>query len=231
MISNLSTAPVTFKSTQITNKKPTSVDEIPSLDSRYTTNEQKHKTVTILGSSKGTDQIANAMGKASQAADELIKKGYNVLTGCGNSGIMRAAYNAAHEAETNPFNKKAGENLAIVVSPLWGDENLEDCRIIGIADSEAERIKKFEKTSDNFIVFPGSAATLQEAATLITDKVYPKGDDTPKNIFLVGKEYFKGLKEQYDRIYEAGLLKVKPENLFKVVDSTEEILQNFPEVE
>ncbi len=208
---------------------PATFDEVPPLDARFTGPESRARTVTILGSSKSVDPIKEQVALSAQAAGELIRRGYNVLTGAGNAGVMGAAYAAASEsASAAPQSgSPRGENLSIVVRPAWGDENLADARAIGIADSEAERIEKFTKASDSFLIFPGSAGSLQEAATLIAKNAY-RGKEALKRIILVGRDFFGGLSQQYQRLYTDGLLKEKPETLFRVVDTAEEILELAP---
>lgn len=200
--------------------KPATFDEIPSLDERYTAPESRSRTVTVLGSSRAADPIRRHMDLAARIAGELVRRGYNILSGCGNAGIMGAAYDAAAAASKAAG---AGENLAIVVTPAWGDENLADARAIGIADSEAARIEKFRKVSDTFLVFPGGASSLQEASTLIAQNER-RGGAAPKRILFVGRDFYRGLEAQYDRLYAQGLLAAKPRELFQVVDSADEII-------
>jgi predicted Rossmann-fold nucleotide-binding protein len=207
---------------------PASFEEVPPLDARYTGPESRARTVTILGSSKSVDPIKEQIALSASAAGELIRRGYNVLTGAGNAGVMGAAYAAASDnANAAPqAGSPRGENLSMVVRPAWGDENLADARAIGIADSEAERIEKFAKASDSFLIFPGSAGSLQEAATLIAKNAY-RGKAELKRIILVGRDFFGGLSQQYQRLFADGLLKERPEALFRVVDTAEELLAGF----
>lgn len=72
------------------------------------------------------------------------------------------------------------------------------------------------------VIFPGSAATLQETTTLISNNYYGKPENR-KKIILVGKDFFKGLDMQYNTLYQAGLIKCKPDELYTLVDSEEEI--------
>lgn len=51
---------------------------------------------------------------------------------------MGEVYNAAKEVSMKDSTGKPLQNLAIIVEPLWGDENLHDCIPIGKANSEAE---------------------------------------------------------------------------------------------
>ena len=198
--------------------------DIPSLDTKYTKPQQTQKTVAILGSSKTTEPLMEYMELCSQTTKELVKNGYNIVTGCGTNGIMGAAYNAAKEASAVNLEGKPIQNLAIIVKPLWGDENLKDCVIIGKASSEAERIIKFTKVADNFVFFPGGTTTLQEAATIIRYNVHSE-ENKFKQIILVGKEYFAGLKHQYETMAKMQLVKKAPETIFKILSEKNEIVK------
>jgi len=204
---------------------PASFDEIPALDERYATPASRARTVTVLGSSKSVDPIKEQVALSGEVSGELIRRGFNVLTGAGNAGVMGASYAAA--AKNADAAGSRGENLVVAVRPAWGDENLSDARAVGIADSEAERIEKFAKISDSIVIFPGSAGSLQEAATFIAKNAY-RGKSPLKRILLVGRDFFGGLSQQYRRLFADGLLKDAPEVLFRVVDTAEEILAEFP---
>ena len=197
---------------------------IPSLDNKYTKPEQTKKAVVVLGSSKTTEPLMEYMELCSQTTKELVQNGYNIVTGCGTKGIMGAAYNAAKDASVVNLEGKPLQNLAIVVKPLWGDENLNDCVIIGKASSESERIIKFTKVADNFVIFPGGTTTLQEAATIIRYNVHSE-ENKFKQIILVGKEYFAGLKQQYETMAKLQLVKKAPETIFKILSEKNEIVK------
>lgn len=203
---------------------PASFAEIPEFDERYTGAESRARTVTVLGSSKSVDPIKEQVSLSAAASGELVRRGYNVLTGAGNAGVMGAAYAAA--AESADAALRRGENLVLAVRPGWGDENLSDARAIGIADSEPRRVEAFAKVSDNFLIFPGSAGSVQEAAILVAMNAY-RGKAPLKRIILVGRDFFGGISQQYQRLFEDGLLKESPEALFRVVDSLDEILSDF----
>ena len=162
----------------------------------------------------------------SETTKAFVKNGYNVVTGCGTKGIMGAAYYAAKEASAVDLNGKAIQNLAIIVNPLWGDENFEDCVVIGKASSEAERIMKFAKVADNFVIFPGGVTTLQEATTLIRYNVHTN-ENGLKKIVLVGKEFFAGLKQQYETMAAFKLLTRPADTVFKVLSEKHEILKSI----
>jgi len=201
---------------------------VPELDEKYTTPDNRAKTVTILGSSRTSDSILNSMDLCSKLTADLIRGGYNIQTGCGANGIMGSAYNSAKEnSKKDVETGKPAQNLAIIMEPAWGDEDLENCVPIGKATSEDERLTKFKRTSDTFVVFPGSATTIEETALLIQQNEYSHRGTPLKKIILVSNEFFSGLKQQYQKLFESKLLKHSPEELFTVLDSEEEILNEI----
>ena len=65
---------------------------------------------------------------------------------------MGESYNAAFK-NSKIENGKHIQNLAIIREALWGGENLDDCVIIDKATSEGDRIEKFCKVSNTFILY------------------------------------------------------------------------------
>ena len=189
---------------------------------KYKTTESKANTIAVLGSSKTTDDILKYMEICSNSVKGMVLNGKNIVTGCGTSGIMGEAYKSGYNYSLKNKNNLPKQNLGILTKPLWGDEDLEHCIPIGCAKSEAGRIEMFSQVADTILIFPGSTGTLQEAATLISKNNYGKAEDK-KKIILVGKKFFKGLIEQYNKLYKSGLIKHKPSELFTVVDSEKEL--------
>lgn len=199
------------------------IDKIPDLNSRYTTPESKQKTVAILGSSAGTEALDRYLKACSDITRYFVENDFNIVHGCGSSGIMGEVYKTAQETSIKDSTGKPVQNLAIIVQPLWGDENLEDCVLIGKANSEAERIAKFTQVADNFVIFPGSATTLQEASTLIQGNRYPKSGEV-KKVILFGSDFWEGLIAQYKKIFDMKLFKENPiGKLFHVANSKEDV--------
>lgn len=223
MLNKLSNVNISFKSGW---NNP--VESISHLDVRYTTPESRANTITILGSSRSSDNILDSMDLCSKMTKDLVVNGYNILTGCCDRGIMGAAYSAAMKNSTKDIHTgKPLQNLAIIMDPAWGDEDLVNCVTIGKATSEGDRILKFGKASDTFVVFPGRATTLQEAVSLIQQNDYaPKGEPL-KKIVLVGKDFFDGLVQQYKKLFTSKLLKHSPDELFRVLNSKKQILREI----
>lgn len=201
------------------------INNIPNLNSKYTTPESRQKTVAILGSSGSIEPLEKYLKASSDITRHFVENRFNVVHGCGSHGIMGEVYNAAKEASVKDSTGKPLQNLAIIVEPLCGDENLHDCIPIGKANSEAERITKFTQVADNFVIFPGSATTLQEASTLIQNNRYPKYGEV-KKVILFGSDFWEGLVTQYKKIFEMKLLKENPVGkFFHVANSKEEVLK------
>ncbi len=200
-----------------------SVKTIPGLNPKYTTKASKQNTVAFLGSSTSTESLEKYLKASSNITRYFIENGFNVVHGCGSKGIMGEVYRAAQIHSVKDFQGKPVQNLAVVVEPLWGDENLVDCIPIGKAKSEAERITKFTQVADNFVIFPGSAGTMQEATTLIQNNHYRK-DGEAKNVVLFGAEFWEGFVGQYKKLFDMKLLKENPiGKLFHIANSKEEV--------
>lgn len=185
--------------------------------------QKQPQTIAVLGNSRANSSIMEYMSLCADVTKSIVINGNSVIHGCGKYGIMGSAYNSAAKYSTKDENGKPEQNLAIIKEPLWGDEDLDNCVVKGISSSEAERIEMFSDNADKFLIFPGSAATMQEITTLISKNNYTPAEKR-KKIVLVGKDYFDGLSKQYEAIYKSGLLNDKPQNLFTIVDDEKEIL-------
>lgn len=191
---------------------------------KYLTPKSKANTFVVLGSSASKPDIESYVKLCSNVVQKLVLSGKNILSGCGGDGIMGACYNSAKTFSKLNCDGKPEQNLVVTVKPLWGDEDLQNCIVLFEAESEAQRIDEFIKFSNNFIIFAGSAGTLQEACALISHKYYCDKNDEQK-IILVGRKFFKGLNEQYKELYNYKLMKKSPEELYKIVENEDEILR------
>ena len=201
------------------------VYSIPDFDGFHSFPPQKNKTITVLGSSKSTKALEEYEKASADITRHFVKNGYNVVHGCGTNGIMGSVYKAASETSQ----KKNGipvQNLAILKQPLWGDENLDECKIIGQAKTEAERVEKFSRVSDRFLIFPGSTTTMQEATTLIQNNQYMPKNKEKKTIVLFGEKFWSGLVDQYKKLFDMKLLKENPiGNLFHIANTKQEVIK------
>jgi len=197
---------------------------VPVIDSRYYNPALKEKSVVVLGSSKDSAKLDKYLKACSDITRYFVENDFNIISGAGSKGIMGEAYNTAFKYSKKDVKNYPVQNLSILTEPLWGDENLENCVIIGKAKSEAERIQKFSKVSDKFLIFPGSAGTMQEVSTLVSGNVY---GSEPKKIALFGSDFWKNFADIYKKITELGLLKKPINELFRIVNSKEEVIKFF----
>ena len=202
----------------------TILKQIPVIDSKYYLPELKNKSVVVLGSSKSSAQIDKYLSACSDITKYFVENDFNIISGCSTKGIMGAAYNTAYKYSKIDKNNRPAQNLCIITEPLWGDENLKDCVIIGKAGCEADRIEKFSKVSNKFVIFPGSAGSIQEAATLVAKNVY--GSEN-KKLALYGKDFWKNFENMFKSIVNFGLLKKPLSEIFKIVNTKEELIKFF----
>jgi predicted Rossmann-fold nucleotide-binding protein len=193
--------------------------QVPAIDSRQYLPENKAKNIVILGSSRNSDGIDKYLKSCSDVTRHFIENGYNIVHGGGTTGIMGEIYSTARKYSVKDINNKPVQNLAIITEQLWGNENLNDCVLIGKATSEADRIEKFAKVSDKFVIFPGSAGTIQEATALVGKNAY----GTNKKIVLFGSDFWKPFEFVYKKIADFGLLKNK--NLFDIADKVQDVIK------
>jgi hypothetical protein len=171
--------------------------------------------VSIFGSAR-THPDDSDYEKAEKTAAKLVKAGYAVVTG-GGGGIMEAANKGASEA--GGVSVGLNINLPAEQKPNKYIGTYLDFRYFFV------RKVMFVKYSVAFVIFPGGFGTLDEFFESIgliqTRKI------KPFPVILVGREYWKGLKEWMDKALLAGG-KISPEdiNLFRIIDEPDEIV-NF----
>ena len=171
--------------------------------------------VSIFGSARTHSDDSNYK-KAEETAAKLVKGGYAVVTG-GGPGIMEAANKGASEA--GGVSVGLNINLPAEQKPNKYIGTYLDFRYFFV------RKVMFVKYSVAFVIFPGGFGTLDEffesVGLIQTHKI------KPFPVILVGREYWKGLKDWMDKALLAGG-KISPEdiNLFRIIDEPDEIV-NF----
>lgn len=197
------------------------------LNPKYTISEMKSNTYTILGGSRSEGSALRYMGLCDEIVTTLVKDGKYIVTGNGDKGIMGAAYDAAaqHSSRAIKTNKPL-QNLTIEIDPPYGNER-SNCVIIGRANSEIKRSKKFTQVSNNFLIFPGRATTIQEGITLIRENDYKKQGVTLNKIILVGKTFWEHLLKHYQNMEKNGDLNHKVSELFSLVNSKKGMIRNL----
>lgn len=186
------------------------IKQLPDLDEGYTTLESRAKTVGTFGSSRVSTEILSDIQLSPLLIKDILSNKRNIVHGGGSYGLMGTFTTSGRIHSTKDHSGKPLQNLAIIMNPPYGDEDIHSCLPIGTAPTEEARVQKFMQVADTFLIQKGSTATLKEATSVV---------GTNKNIILIGKEFFAGLKKQYQQLFTAGYIEYKPEDLFELFDA------------
>jgi uncharacterized protein (TIGR00730 family) len=151
---------------------------------------------------------------AEQVAKELIKKGFNVLTGAG-PGIMEAANKGAQ--------KQRGDSVGVAIElphEQCANQYIDRGRLLSFRHFFVRKVM-FVKYAHGFVVLPGGFGTLDEFFEAITLVQTDKTQKFP--IILVGSDYWKGLVEWIrSKLIEEKMISPEDLDLFHVTDSPAE---------
>lgn len=207
-------------------KRPACQDEVPlEIDPKYRTPESRARTVTVLGSSRNSEDDSD--GK--ELGYTLVSRGYNTVTGAGNKGKMGATNIGAHQAEEETGGNR-GRALGIMTRQSWGDEDFKNCDIIGQSSDDFSRVSDFTDVSDHTVVLDGGATTVAEAAMMISKAKYPEKGRQKPDISLVGDTY-EPLNDQYGNLERKGTLGAKRSDLYSRYKDVKDLLEKkFPSI-
>ena len=159
---------------------------------------------------------------AVQVSKELVKHGFNVLTG-GGPGIMEAANKGAQEQK--------GDSVGVAIElPLEQCSNnfIDKGRLKTFRHFFVRKVM-FLKYAHGFVVMPGGFGTLDEFFEAITLVQTKKTDPFP--IVLIGTDYWKGLVDWIKTVLiREKMISSDDLNLFHVTDDPVEaatIIANF----
>lgn len=177
------------------------------------------KSVAIFGSAR-----LKSDNKYYQLAEEisfkLSSRGYAIITGGGNCGIMQSANKGGKEGGSPsvgvgiqlPFEQ--GNN-----SYIDNDKNLQ-------VNYFAVRNFLMLKYTHAIIVMPGGYGTLYELFQSLTLKATGKMENCP--IILVGSEFWNGVIDWLKTtLLEEGVISQKDIDLFRVVDGSDEVVDKL----
>jgi len=147
---------------------------------------------------------------AVQVAKELVKQGFNVLTG-GGHGIMEAANKGAQEQKGNSVGVAIELPHEEVVNDYVDKGRLQKFRHFFV------RKVMFVKYAHGFIVMPGGFGTLDELFEAFT--LVQTGKTRPFPIILMGSDYWNGLVEWIKaKVVNEKMIAPEDINLFHVTD-------------
>lgn len=173
------------------------------------------KDVTVLGTKSvlpGTKYYAAAY----EVGKLLAKNNYMTLTG-GGPGIMEATNKGAFE--------HGGKSIGFTMRFKSGQERVNNylTSTIGFFFPFVRKLI-ITSPSDAFIFFPGGFGTMHQLFELLTLQETKKMNPLP--IILYGKEFWQPLMEFIHTLHtKFGTISQMDEDLIKIVDSPEEIMQ------
>ncbi len=158
---------------------------------------------------------------AEEIAEEIVSRGYGVITG-GGPGVMEAANKGA--------NKKKGKSVGLCIElPFEEPNEFIDKDKTLIFDYFFVRKVMFIRYSQGFVVMPGGLGTLDEVFEAMTLIQTEEAEKFP--IILVGSEYWKGIVDWIKKtmLLENNHISKEDLELFKIADTKEEVINILEE--
>jgi uncharacterized protein (TIGR00730 family) len=170
-------------------------------------------TVTFYGGAR-IERNSSTYNQAKALAKKFAQIGWGIVSG-GGPGIMAASLEGAREG--------GGKAVAFRIKIAGEDPIITDPDVDIVFDHFVPR-KYALRQSDVLVYAPGGLGTLDELMenlTLMKTNKYPK-----KPIFLLDKDFWSGYTQWFEKILleERGTVGADFKNLFKVVDTPEEVM-------
>ncbi|MCX6143787.1 MAG: TIGR00730 family Rossman fold protein [Ignavibacteriales bacterium] len=190
----------------------------------FTVLSKQENLVSIFGSAR-TKPGDRYYELGENVASELVKRGFNILTG-GGPGIMEAANKGAKE--------RGGGSVGVNIElPFEQDPNpfVDKKRLITFRHFFVRKVM-FVKYAHGFVVLPGGFGTLDEFFEAIT--LIQTQKTIPFPVLLMGTEYWGGLlKWMKEVMLPAGTISATDLGLFVLLDDpvkAAEIIDEFYQV-
>ena len=179
----------------------------------FTVMSKQERLVSIFGSAR-TKPGEPSYELGVRVAEELVRRGFNILTG-GGPGIMEAGNKGAQQA-------KGGSAAATIDLPHeQRTNNFVDKGRVAVFRHFFVRKVMFVKYAHGFVVLPGGFGTLDEffeAITLIQTR-----KTKPFPVVLMGRAYWQGLIDWIrTTMLPAGMISSQDLELFSVTDDPAE---------
>lgn len=174
---------------------------------------RQKRLVSIFGSAR-TKPGTKYYELASEVAKQLVKRGFNVLTG-GGPGIMEAGNRGCQEAG----GASVGVNIDL---PFEQKSNpyIDEHRLATFKHFFVRKVM-FVKYAHGFVVLPGGFGTLDEFFEAVT--LIQTGKTRPFPVILMGSEYWGGLIQwMRQTMLVAGTINESDLNYFSVTDDPSE---------
>lgn len=185
------------------------------VQSGYEILHKYHKTVTIFGSARTTED--NQYYQAARAtAHQLAKHDYAVITG-GGHGIMEAGNRGAFEA--------GGDSIGFNIK-LPHEQNLNEYTTESYAFTHfAPRKIVMTLYADAYVYFPGGFGTLDELSEILT--LIQTGKTVKAPIILFGSQFWEPFDEfvKKEMRDEEKLISPGDEDLYHITDDIDEVVR------
>lgn len=184
---------------------------------------KQKRLVSIFGSAR-TKPGTKYYELASEVAKELVKRGFNVLTG-GGPGIMEAGNKGCQEAG----GASVGVNIDLPFEQK-SNPHIDESRLATFRHFFVRKVM-FVKYAHGFVVLPGGFGTLDEFFEAVT--LIQTGKTMPFPVILMGSEYWGGLIQwMRQTMLAAGTINESDLNFFSMTDKpieAAEIIAHFYE--
>ncbi|MBI3005569.1 MAG: TIGR00730 family Rossman fold protein [Ignavibacteriales bacterium] len=175
----------------------------------FSTMSKHQNLVSVFGSARtkpGTPHYEMAV----QVAKELVKRGFNVLTG-GGPGIMEAGNKGAKE--------QGGGSIGVAIELPFEEamnQYVDKKKSVTFRHFFVRKVM-FVKYAHGFVVLPGGFGTLDEFFEAITLIQTNKTRSFP--LVLMGKDYWQGLVDWMNNtMLITGMISPKDVGLFRLTD-------------
>jgi len=170
---------------------------------------QQKNLVSVFGSARTkSDHPYYQLGV--QVSKELVKQGFNILTG-GGPGLMEAANKGAQE--------QRGASVGVAIElpqEQYSNDYIDKGRLQNFRHFFVRKVM-FVKYAHGFVVMPGGFGTLDELFEAITLVQTTKTEPFP--IVLMGSDYWKGLVDWIKTtLIKEKMISPEDLNLFHVTD-------------
>ncbi len=187
----------------------------------FTLLAKQENLVSVFGSAR-TKPGSPYYELGERVAQELVKRGFNILTGAG-PGIMEAANKGAQDQGGT----SVGANIELP-HEQGSNPYIDKARLVTFRHFFVRKVM-FVKYAHGFVVLPGGFGTLDEFFEAITLIQTRKTSAFP--VILMGSEYWEGLISWIkDTMLPSGNISSQDLNLFRVEDDpgkAAEIIDNF----
>jgi hypothetical protein len=186
----------------------------------FTMMSKQHNLVSIFGSAR-VKPGSLYYELAVQVARELVKRGFNVLTG-GGPGVMEAGNKGAQEMGGD----SVGVNIELPFEQ-GSNPHIDRGRLLTFRHFFVRKVM-FVKYAHGFVVLPGGFGTLDELCEALT--LVQTHKTKPFPIVLMGTEYWKGFVEWIkSSMLSTGMISPGDLDLFFVTDDPAEAAELISE--